>query len=63
MNNKQRDALVQIIDEAREYSRRPERFRPLKECSLETLHIYREGVRDGKNQAARIAESALEGER
>jgi hypothetical protein len=59
------EALQRIIDEAERYAANPARFRPKPGdlSALENIHLYREGVRDGKLQAARVAREGLESAR
>ena len=53
-------ALERIIEDAKAYAKSASRFRPVAgHEALCDLHAYREGVRDGKLQAARIAEEVL----
>lgn len=57
------DALRRIRDEAEDYAKSSARFAPnVTHEALKDNHIYRQGVRDGKNQAARVAVAGLEGE-
>lgn len=49
------EALRQIVSEAQAYASNRDRFK-----RRDGHEDYREGVRDGKLQAARIAEKALE---